>query len=43
MKVFPTLRFESYRRALCLLDPYGLDLKWEVMFRGGGQQRLTCL
>ena len=28
-KIFPTLRYESYRRALCLLDPYGLDLKWK--------------
>ena len=22
---------KSYRRALCLLDPYGLDLDWEVI------------
>jgi three-Cys-motif partner protein len=34
-KIFPTLRFESYRRALCLLDPYGLDLKWEVISTAG--------
>jgi len=34
-KIYPTLQFESYRRALCLLDPYGLDLKWEVIFRAG--------
>ena len=34
-KIFPTLRYESYRRALCLLDPYGLDLKWEVIFQAG--------
>lgn len=34
-RIFPTLEFESYRRALCLLDPYGLDLAWEVMFRAG--------
>jgi three-Cys-motif partner protein len=27
-RIFPTLHFKSYRRALCLLDPYGLDLKW---------------
>jgi len=26
-QIFPTLEYESYRRALCLLDPYGLDLK----------------
>ncbi|MGD0566807.1 MAG: three-Cys-motif partner protein TcmP [Candidatus Sulfotelmatobacter sp.] len=34
-KIFPTLKYETYRRALCLLDPYGLDLKWEVMFQAG--------
>jgi three-Cys-motif partner protein len=34
-EIFPTLKFESYRRALCLLDPYGLNLKWEVMFQAG--------
>ena len=34
-KIFPTLSFESYRRALCLLDPYGLNLKWRVLFEAG--------
>lgn len=34
-RIFPTLHFDSYRRALCLLDPYGLDLNWDVMFRAG--------
>jgi three-Cys-motif partner protein len=34
-QIFPTLEFGSFRRALCLLDPYGLDLNWEVIFRAG--------
>jgi three-Cys-motif partner protein len=34
-QIFPTLRFESYRRALCLLDPYGLDLQWDVISQAG--------
>jgi three-Cys-motif partner protein len=34
-RIFPTLQYESYRRALCLLDPYGLDLRWEVIFQAG--------
>jgi three-Cys-motif partner protein len=34
-QIFPTLQFESYRRALCLLDPYGLDLDWQVIFQAG--------
>src|SRR4030042_2838425 len=29
-KVFPRVAYENYRRALCLLDPYGLHLNWEV-------------
>jgi three-Cys-motif partner protein len=29
--VFPKAKFEDYRRALCLLDPYGLHLNWEVI------------
>lgn len=35
-EIFPTLTYNSYRRALCLLDPYGLDLQWEVI-RAAGQ------
>jgi three-Cys-motif partner protein len=34
-KVFPKVRFEDYRRGLCLLDPYGLDLNWEVIQTAG--------
>lgn len=30
-KIFPNVTYEQYRRALCLLDPYGLHLKWEVI------------
>jgi len=33
--VFPRTRFEDYRRGLCLLDPYGLHLQWEVMHAAG--------
>jgi three-Cys-motif partner protein len=34
-RIFPTLKFETYRRALCLLDPYGLDLTWQVISEAG--------
>lgn len=34
-EVFPRVRYEDYRRGLCLLDPYGLDLKWEVIKTAG--------
>lgn len=33
--VFPRMRFEDYRRGLCLLDPYGLTLRWDVVERAG--------
>ncbi len=34
-KVFPRARYEDYKRALCLLDPYGLHLNWDVMYTAG--------
>lgn len=34
-KIFPTLGYKTYRRALCLLDPYGLQLDWSVIFQAG--------
>ena len=33
--VYPKVRYEDYRRALCLLDPYGLDLQWTVIQQAG--------
>lgn len=41
-EVFPQVRWEDYRRALCLLDPYGLDLQWEVV-RTAGRLRTVDL
>ncbi len=28
-QLLPTIQYEDYKRALCLLDPYGLHLDWE--------------
>lgn len=33
--VFSNIRFEQYRRGLCILDPYGLDLDWKVIQTAG--------
>jgi three-Cys-motif partner protein len=33
--IFPKIRYEDYRRALCILDPYGLHLNWEVIYQAG--------
>ncbi len=30
-EVFPKVKYEDYRRGLCLLDPYGLHLDWRVL------------
>jgi three-Cys-motif partner protein len=34
-KIFPSIKFKNYTRALCLLDPYGLDLNWKIMYAAG--------
>ena len=34
-ELLPTIQFRRYNRALCLLDPYGLHLDWEVMRQAG--------
>jgi len=39
-KVFPKVRYEDYRRGLCLLDPYGLHLNWEVLKKAGEMKSL---
>lgn len=30
-KIFPALAYNSLKRALCILDPYGLHLRWETI------------
>lgn len=34
-KVFPRVEYKHYRRGLCILDPYGLDLEWKVIETAG--------
>ena len=29
--IFPKLGWDTFKRALCILDPYGLHLKWETI------------
>lgn len=38
--VFPRVRYEDYRRGLCILDPYGLHLDWSVILRAGQMRTL---
>jgi len=39
-EVFPKVRYEDFRRGLCLLDPYGLHLNWEVIAKAGQMKSL---
>lgn len=39
-EVFPLCRFENYRRALCLLDPYKLNPTWQVVETAGKMQSI---
>lgn len=34
-EVFPQVQFPKFRRGLCILDPYSLNLSWNVMFAAG--------
>ncbi len=34
-ELLPQIQYKNYNRALCLLDPYGLHLDWEVMLQAG--------
>lgn len=34
-EILPKIHYDNYNRALCLLDPYGLHLDWEVLRLAG--------
>ena len=38
--VFPRVRYDQYRRGLCVLDPYGLHLDWKVISTAGKMKSL---
>lgn len=38
--LLPTIDYERYNRALCLLDPYGLHLDWDVMAQAGNSRAI---
>ncbi len=33
--IFPRAKYEHYKRALCVLDPYNIDLSWEIVETAG--------
>ena len=38
MGILPKFSWENYDRLFCLLDPYGLHLKWDVIKKMGGMR-----
>jgi len=39
-EIFPRAKYKNFRRALCLLDPYNIDLKWEVIEAAGASRSI---
>ena len=39
-EVFPNVQWNQYRRGLCVLDPYGINLNWEVVAKAGEMQSI---
>lgn len=34
-QIYPLVKYEQYKRALCILDPYGLHLDWDIIMTAG--------
>jgi three-Cys-motif partner protein len=41
--VLPAIHYEKRTRALCLLDPYGLELDWQVILHAGQSRAVDLL
>lgn len=39
-EIFPQCQYKDYHRALCLLDPYGLNVGWDVLKTAGQMQSI---
>lgn len=39
-QVFPCVQYDQFRRGLCVLDPYGLHLDWQVIATAGQMKTL---
>jgi three-Cys-motif partner protein len=42
-RLLPTIQYKHFNRALCVLDPYGLDLDWDVIELAGKSQAVDLL
>jgi three-Cys-motif partner protein len=41
--VLPKIKYDLYTRALCVLDPYGMHLNWDVIQRAGQSRGIDML
>lgn len=39
-RVFPQVKYKDYRRGVCLLDPYKMDARWDLVESAGKMQSL---
>jgi three-Cys-motif partner protein len=37
LRIIPTVKYSDFKRALCVLDPYGLDADWNVLVAAAKQ------
>lgn len=42
-KIFPEIQYKNYKRAFCLLDPYGLHLDWEIIKIAGNLKTIDLI
>jgi three-Cys-motif partner protein len=38
LRIIPEVKYSEYKRALCVLDPYGLDVDWQVLVASAKQR-----
>jgi three-Cys-motif partner protein len=41
--IFPELKYKSFKRALCVLDPYGINLQWKTVEYAGKLKTIDIL
>ena len=42
-EVFPQVRYEQYRRAICFLDPFNIGINWEVIEKAGEMRSIEII
>jgi three-Cys-motif partner protein len=40
LRIIPTVKYTDFKRALCVLDPYGLDVDWKVLVAAAKQKTI---